>query len=208
MTNEATGEGSFPFAIQPGEEIGRGVEFRVLRHVDGWVVKEGIHPEANTFEQLKQDKEDYEVFQKYLAKFLPETQHIRGNNSEGNPVNIIRQREIRGAPLSDLSNAAVFDNKEVRFQLVELMEGCTKMWDEIGRAPDLYGPQDDKIKVFNPRFARNIMLEEGTSKIWLVDTAASSQVFSKKTMLQYRPSLFVLRASMKRFLNKLRKTKS
>jgi len=36
------GESSFPFENQPTSEIGRGVEFRVLKHDDGWVVKEQI----------------------------------------------------------------------------------------------------------------------------------------------------------------------
>lgn len=59
MPDEVGEVSAFPFKEQPGEELARGVEFRVLRHNDGWVVKEGIHPKANTFDQLKLDKEDF-----------------------------------------------------------------------------------------------------------------------------------------------------
>jgi len=204
MVDEAKEAGAFPFKEQPGEEIARGDEFLVLRRNDGWVVKEGIHPEANTFRQLKQDKEDFEVFSGYIGQFLPETHHIRGHGSDGGECNIIRQREIKGAPLAELSDEEVFENEEVRSQLREFFEQCSKMWDEIGRVPDIYGPKGDKVKVLNPRYARNILVEEGTNKVWLVDTAAHPLVFSKKAMLRYKPALFVLRKMMDRFQRKLR----
>ena len=205
MVNEAGEIGAFPFKEQPGEEIARGVEFRVLQHNDGWVVKEGIHPQANTFEQLKQDKEDFEVFSNYLGPFLPETHHIRGHGSDGKPRNIVRQREIKGRPLAELSDEEVFGNNEVKSQLGVFFEQCGRMWDEIGRVPDICGPEGDKIRGLNPRYARNILVEEGANnKVWLVDTAAHPLVFSKKAMLRYKPALFVLRKMMGRFQRKLR----
>jgi|GEM_PF-5665311 len=204
MVNESREIGMFPFKEQPGEEIARGVEFRVLKHNDGWVVKEGIHPEANTFEQLKQDKEDFEAFSVYLERFLPETYHIRGHGSDGKPCNIVRQRKIKGRPLAELSDEEVFGNNEVRSQLREFFEQCDKMWDEIGRVPDICGPEGDIVKGLNPRYARNILVEDATNKVWLVDTAAHPLVFSKKAMLRYKPALFVLRKMMGRFQRKLR----
>jgi len=204
MAGESGEMGVFPFKEQPGEEIARGVEFRVLRHNDGWVVKEGIHPKANTFEQLEQDKKDFDVFSDYVGQFLPETHHIQGHGSDGKPCNIVRQREIKGKPLAELSDEEVFGNSEVRSQLREFFEQCGKMWDEIGRVPDICGPEGDKIHGFNPRYARNILVEDGTNRVWLVDTAAHPLVFSKKAMLRYKPALFVLRKMMGRFQKKLR----
>lgn len=201
---ETRGEGTFPFKEQPGEEIGRGIEFRVLKHNDGWVVKEGIHPEADTLEQLKMDKEDHTIMGKHIGKFLPETHHIRGHTSEEKPGNIIRQREISGRPLYDLSDEEINDDK-VRSQLVELFEGCAQMWDQEGRVPDLYGPEGSVLKSINPRYARNIIVEDETDKVWLVDTSANVLVFSKKAMLRYKPHLAILRRNMNSFIKKLKK---
>ena len=203
MVNESGEIGAFPFKEQPGEEIARGVEFRVLQHNDGWVVKEGIHPTANTIEQLRQDKEDFEVFSEYIGSFLPETFHIRGHGSDGKPCNIIRQREIKGRPLAKLSDEEILGNSEISSQLREFFEQCGKMWDEIGRVPDICG-EGDKIRGLDPRYARNILVEDGTNKVWLVDTAAHPLVFSKQAMLRYKPALFVLRKMMGRFQRKLR----
>jgi len=199
--DEASNEAFFPFSEQPGEEIGRGVEFRVLKHNDGWVVKEGIHPEANTLEQLRKDKEDYEVMGKYIDKFLPETHHIRGHVSDGKPSNIIRQREVKGKPLYELSDAEI-GNDKVRNQLIDLFEGCVQMWDEEERIPDLYGPKGAGLKSFNPRYARNIMVESDTNKVWLVDTSANELVFSKNAMMRYKPQLALLRKYIKSYLSK------
>jgi len=196
------GESSFPFENQPTSEIGRGVEFRVLKHDDGWVVKEGIHPEANTFQQLIEDKRDYDLFCEYIPEFLPETQHIRGNTSEGKPGNIIRQKEVKGRPLYELSDEEILGDT-VRPQLINLLAGCTKMWEEKGRIIDLYGPEEQGLKTLNPRYARNIMVEEGTNKVWLVDTAANKLAFSKESSLRYKIPLTILRVGIKNFLNKL-----
>lgn len=200
--------GKFPFSEQPGKEIDRGCEFRVLRHMDGWVVKEGIHPTENTFERLKQDKEDCELMQKYIGKFIPETQHVRGHNAEGKPCNIIRQREIKGRALFDLTEEELMSD-EIRPQLVELFEGCARMWNEVGQVPDLCGPWKSWISTFkeayNPRYARNIIVEEGTNKIWLVDTAAWPIVFSKEAALKYKPRLALMRHNAERFLRRLKK---
>ena len=203
MLDESDDLGAFPFVEQPVEEVGHGVEFRVLRHNDGWVVKEGIHPEVNTFEQLKQDKEDYQVFSEYLEPFLPETHFIRGHGSDGNPCNIIRQREVVGRKLAELSDEEVFKDDEIKSQLKEFFERCNKMWDEAGRLPDVWGPKD-KLKGLDPRYSSNIVVENDTKKVWLVDTAAHPLAFSKQAMLRYKPAVFVLEKMMSRFLKKLR----
>lgn len=203
MTEQA---GKFPFAEQPGAEIERGYEFRVLRHQEGWVVKEGIHPTENTFERLKQDKQDYDLMRRHIGKFLPETQHLRGHNAEGKPCNIIRQREIKGRPLFELTEEELMQD-EVRLQLIELFEGCSRMWDGAGQIPDLCGPWKSWLSTFkeayDPRYARNIMVEEGSNKVWLVDTAAWPIVFSKKAALQYKPRLALMRHNAAKFLKGL-----
>lgn len=205
MDETETGEvGAFPFREQPGGEIARGVEFRVLRHNDGWVVKEGIHPDANTLERLKLDKRDYEMFQTYIGNFLPETQHIRGQNAESQPVNIIRQREIKGKPLYEIPDDVLFNDPIVREQLIQLLEGCQRMWHKEGRVPDLYGSKG-LLRELNPRFARNIMVEDDTKKVWLVDTSAHPLVFSKNAMLHLKPQLALLRGNMERLLDRLKK---
>lgn len=196
------GEGYFPFAEQPGAEIGRGVEFRVLKHGDGWVVKESINPVANSFDHLKEDMHDYEIFSRYIPDFIPETQHIRGHISDGTEGNILRQREVVGRPIAKLSDLELAD-ENIKSQLVTLFTGCNRMWEQEGRMIDLYGPRNSGLKTFNPRFANNIVIENETNKVWVIDTAANKIGFSKEAVLKYKIPLTMLRFGMNNFLHKL-----
>ncbi len=184
----------YPFKEHPGEVIGKGTfwgESKVMEHGDDWVVKETISPGKNTIETLKENKEDYELFKKWLSDYVPETQFVRGQNDEGKEVNLMRQRRVRGRSLHDIPVNEVMKNERIRAQLADFYSKCIQMWEEVGRIPDLTGMGE-------PFRSRNLIIQGRNERLFLVDTSAPKNRFSKEAMVFFR-----LRAQMQ--IDKMKK---
>lgn len=174
---------TYPFKIQPGEEIAKGwSESRVFKHEPGWVIKITYRGKRNTLEQLAENRSDYEFFKSRLGDNVPETQFVRGTNEKGREVNIVRQREIIGKTLKNYPKELLEKNPEAQKNLVGLFKKILKMWDEDGRIPDVVG----HFFSAHPENTSNIIIEDGTNKVYLVDTSASKRFQSKNAPFIYR----------------------
>lgn len=201
---------SYPFKIQPGEEIAKGwSESRVFKHQPGWIVKVTYRGWRNNLNQLAENKSDYEFFKTRLEDFVPETQFIRGVDDKGKPVNIVRQKEIIGTTLSNLSPGEMERNPEALNNLLILFNKLIKMWDEDGRIPDLVGPKRPKKSLLGnflfgayPWNTPNIMMEHWTNKVYLVDTSASKRFQSKSAPFIYRKLSESIVKNMRDFIEK------
>ena len=151
-----------PFANKSVEKIGEGAVSRVLKYDDNWVIKEVTQSgDVNTLRALRQNKEDYELLRTRLDKFIPETNFIRGSNTEGKPTNYIVQRRVNGMPIKKLGNKELKD-PQVRSNLKLLLQQCLSMWKETGRLPDLLG---NSMAVFlGPRYTPNILIEDQVNR--------------------------------------------
>jgi len=204
MHNPEALAANFPFKFQPTEEINRGREFRVLR-MNQWVLKIGIHPKANSYEQLVQDKKDYDTFSQYIGMFLPPTLHLRANDEHGYVSNMIVQPEIRGSCIAQLADKEI-KRPIIRDQFIKFLKGCQLMWQELGRLPDLYADSPNYFQSLNPRFSRNLMVEEGSCRLWLVDTSAHPKIFSKReSNIKNRMQLNLINLNIAFLLRKLTK---
>jgi hypothetical protein len=201
---------AYPFKKQPGEEIARGwSESRVFKHDPGWILKVTYRGWRNTQKQLAENKSDYEFFKERLGDNVPETQFVRGTDKKGRPVNIVRQREIFGKTLADYPQELFEKNPDAKKNLVELFGKLIKMWDEDGRIPDLVGPKNPQRSFLGkflfgayPWNTPNIIVEDGTNEVFLVDTSASKRFQSKKAPFIYRKLNESIVKNMKAYINK------
>lgn len=194
----------YPLTQPLGRVLKKGVEFEVWEYGDDWVVKKGIHPEANTLEQLKIDKADYEFFKNYIAENLPQTFHFRTIDRSGQESNFILQRKVKGKHLYELTDDGLRDTV-LKENLLRFLVGVEKMWEETGRVPDLCKKGGTRgLKFFDDiRYSRNVMVDKD-NKVWLVDTSANPLVFSKKAKLRYKYVPYVLVSSVRRLKKNLR----
>ncbi|OGM13660.1 hypothetical protein A3A76_02820 [Candidatus Woesebacteria bacterium RIFCSPLOWO2_01_FULL_39_23] len=201
---------AYPFRVQPGEEIARGwSESRVYRHEPGWVLKITYRKSRNSKEQLAENKADYEFFKSRLGEYVPETQFLIGQDEKGRRVNIVRQKEIAGRTLLSFTDEEIKENIQLQRNLVVLFERIIKMWEEDGRIPDLVGPRKGGRSFLtkftpgtHPEHTPNIIVEEGTSKPYLVDTSASVRFQSKDSPFPYLKLSEMIVANMRRFVSK------
>ena len=201
---------SHPFKTRPGEEIARGwSESRVFKHDPGWIMKITYRGWRNSEKQLAENKSDCEFFKERLGDSVPETQFVRGTDETGKKVNIVRQREIIGQTLAEYPHEKFEKNQEAQENLAELFRKLIKMWDEDGRIPDLVGPKNPQ-KSFLGKFlfgaypwnTPNIIIEDKTNKIFLVDTSASKRFQSKNAPFVYRKLSEKIVKNMKVFVEK------
>ena len=178
---EIGSKGSYPFKTQPGKEVARGwSESRVFHHEPGWIIKVTYRGWRNTLKQLEENKSDYEFFKSRLGETVPETQFVRAQNEKGKEVNIVRQREIKGRTLAKYPLENLLANKEATHNLVGFFNQVLEMWKNDGRIPDLV--------VFGgkPWNSANLIIEDNTNKVYLVDTSASKRFQSKNAPFLYR----------------------
>ena len=83
------------------------------------------------------------------------------------------------------------------------------MWDEDGRIPDLVGPKNPKRAILGkllfgayPWNTPNIMVEEGTNKVYLVDTSASKRFQAKNAPYVYRKLSESIVKNLRNFVEK------
>ena len=201
---------AYPLSPQPGEEIARGwSESKVFKHSPGWILKVTYRGWRNSEAQLAENKSDYEFFKARLGGYVPETQFIRGADETGKKVNIVRQREIKGKTLADYPLEELVENKEAMQNLSSLFKRLTTMWDEDGRIPDLVGPKNPKRAILGkllfgayPWNTPNIMVEEGTNKVYLVDTSASKRFQAKNAPYVYRKLSESIVKNLRNFVEK------
>lgn len=194
----------YPLDQRVGELVKSGVELEVRGYGNGWVIKKGIHPEANTLEQLKQDKSDYEFFKSYIVENLPHTYHFRAVDQGGQESNYILQRKIEGKHLCELTDGEL-RNPILRGNLLEFLNSVERMWQEEGRIPDLSG-EEGGIKlplITDVRYCRNVLIDKN-NRIWLVDTSANPLVFSKKSKTRYKHVSYLLMISVRRLKRMLK----
>jgi len=187
----------YPFKTQPSEEIARGwSESRVFKQEPGWILKVTYRGWRNSLKQLAENKSDYEFFKEKLGDYIPETQFVRGTDERGRGVNIVRQKEIVGQTLAKYPHEKFEQNIEAQKNLVDLFNKLIKMWDVDGRIPDLV--------VFggHPWNTPNIMIEDDTNKVYLVDTSASKRFQSKDAPFIYRKLSESVVKNMKVFVEK------
>lgn len=192
---------TYPFKEPVGNQIGKGTfwgESKVMEHGDDWVIKETIAPTKNNLETLAANKADYDFFRERLDEYIPVTQFIRGQNAAGEPVNLVRQKRIRGKTLSEFSREEIMSNDSLRTQLADLFQRCIVMWEKDGRIPDL-SPKGGPLKT------TNIMVEDSTGKIYLVDTSAPKKYFSRDAFFIFRLRSRSSVGQMKAFLSEIRK---
>lgn len=201
---------SYPFKTQPGEEIARGwSESRVFKHDPGWIMKVTYRGWRNSDKQLAENKSDYEFFKERLGDHIPETQFVRGTDENGKEANIVRQREIIGQTLAEYPHDLLETNPETLENLIGLYKKLIKMWDEDGRIPDLVGPKNPQKSLLGkflfgayPWNTPNIMIEDKTNKVYLVDTSASKRFQSKNAPYIYRKLSENIVKNMKFFVEK------
>lgn len=202
--SEKSAEVSFPFTDQPGKMLGKGwAESTVYEHGNDWVVKIGHSKRLNSLKHLRSNKADYEFFKTRLGETVPETQFVRGYDQTGHKTNIIRQRRIHGKPLSKYSDQEIATNHELGKNLAQLFSQLVGIWNTEGRIPDLYGMKSGRLGLFDrwhPEHCPNIMVEEATNKIFLVDTSASVGYFSKQSPFYFRISNEALIQGMRKFI--------
>ena len=170
--------------MSKGKLIARGTFFggsRVYENSDSWVIKETASP----------SQPDYEFFKSRLGNFIPETQ-FQGQ--------IIRQKRIHGRRICDINLTELTSNPKIISQLTDLFSRCVQMWEEDGRIPDLLSPDQGPLKT------TNIMIENDSDRVYLVDTTANVKYFSKKSFILYRLRQEFTIKALKKFVRKFDST--
>lgn len=188
----------YPLNQPAGKLLQRGREFEVHEYGSDWVLKRGVHPQANTLSQLRQDKEDHKCFKSYFNENLPPTYHFRAVDANGQESNCLLQRRVKGRHLYELSDEELREPK-LRSNMLEFLKAIGRMWRQIGRVPDLCRKRGSwRRGLFDDvRLSRNIMTDKD-KQVWLVDTSANPLVFSKKAILRYKYVPYLLMLSARR----------
>lgn len=194
----------YPFIQQPGKEIARGfAESKILELNDDWVVKEEMRPGKKSFQKIKEDKADYEFLKEKLGDFVPQTFFVVGENKKGEKVNLILQKRIKGRKFNEISDDEIENNPKLRTNILNLYSKCIEMWETDGRIPDLTGRVNgnSKWQIWDPRFSPNLMVEDNTSNVYLVDTTTRKKHFSKASFPLFRIISTKIVNNLKKFVD-------
>lgn len=183
--------GNLPFLKEhhPKSLIGKGHkyfgEFEVFEHIPNWVLKVGFSLPKNTFSRLKEDKRDYDWLKKRFGNYIPETQFFRSYDAEGKATNMAMQKRIYGRVLWDVRPEEFKEKPEILSKVAAFLEEILKSWEEEGRTVDVVGSPLKELRE-NPLTSVNLMLQDGTDDIFLVDTGAPKITRSRNTLPMYR----------------------
>jgi hypothetical protein len=156
-----------------GEEFGGGVESKVRKWGDNFVLKEAKSPEENnlpiainTKEYLQQKETDYKELKNIFGDYLLDTEFFLAP-SKNDPEKIVSyaaQRKIEGKTLSALreEQEKYLNDPAFRNQIKSIIWLTKKAFLERGLLIDLYAP--------------NIMREEKSGRLFVVDPGSPTLV--------------------------------
>lgn len=127
----------------------------------------GIIPES----RLAAERRNELRAREYLDHFLPATLRIVGHGMDNAPSAMTYQPRVGGKRLRHVSWGELVAHPSVAHQLIRFCDAVDDMAQETGQTPDLCGTfaHFDQL---SHRFwrSRNVMVDLGDSRVWLVDT--------------------------------------